>query len=122
MLEQTFAHIRGRDADDRIFAGVVSGRPAEKLHADDAFFERIKVAGDGLIHDIGEELGAAVTAFKRFAIKNFLKMMPESGDLFPGVRDFGDFRFAEVNQAGELSIMILLRHGVAARNEASGSW
>jgi hypothetical protein len=83
VLQQALAQVACSDANNRIFAGVIGGSAPEQFHPDDTFFQGIKLPGESLLHDVAEELAAAMTSSEGSAFNNLSKMMPEScGILF----------------------------------------
>src|SRR5580700_3641744 len=77
VLQQTLAHVAGRDPDDRIFTCIVGGCSAEQLHSDYPLFETLQMPFNCLFHHMAEKLRAAMTSLEGGPFCNFREVFPD---------------------------------------------
>ena len=90
MLQQPSPYVARGHAHDRVFTRVVGRITSKQLYADDPLFQGRDAASNRLLHDVGEELTAAMASLEGFALDHFFEMFVQAGSILLGLHNFCD--------------------------------
>ena len=74
-LGQPAAHVVGRDAHDRIRAGVVVAAPVKDLHPEQPFLQAAGISGQRALHQMLQQFGGASAGGELVTRKNNIEML-----------------------------------------------